>query len=72
MEGLPLKYIVIVLVAALVISAVVAVTTGFIGTVQTGAGQLNQTFGAGLSKSAQESCAAFGCTWNATNQTCQC
>ncbi|MEM7813417.1 MAG: hypothetical protein QW548_00780 [Candidatus Aenigmatarchaeota archaeon] len=72
MEGLPLKYIVIVLVAALVIGAVVAITTGFIGTAQSGASQLNQTFGAGVSKSAQQACEALGCMWNATNQTCVC
>jgi hypothetical protein len=71
-EGLPLKYIAVILVAALVIGVVVSVITTFTGTATTGAGQLNQTVNAGLTAKNMQTCENLGCTWNTTNSTCVC
>lgn len=50
LEGLPLKYILIVLVAALIIAAVVAVVTGWTGTLTRQSSQTTGTLEEGTSK----------------------
>ncbi|MBU5557724.1 MAG: hypothetical protein QW751_01070 [Candidatus Aenigmatarchaeota archaeon] len=67
-EALPLKYIVLVLVAAIIIAAVLAVVTGWTGTAQTGAEKLTGATGLGLNKSACDTLNSTGinCMWNGT------
>jgi len=67
-----LKYVVIVLVAALVIGAVVAITTTFTQSATSGSQKINQTLSTGLTQSAKTTCQSMGCTWNAVAQNCTC
>ncbi len=50
-EGLPLKYAIILLVAAIAIGMAVYVATTMSGGVQSGVNQINQTLGEQLNKS---------------------
>lgn len=71
-EGLALKYIVIILVAALVIGVAFSVATTFTGMAAGGALGLNSTLSAGLEKQTNLTCVNFGCVWNSGTQTCTC
>ena len=71
-EGLALKYIVIILVAALVIGVVFSVVTTFTNMAGGGAAGLNSTLSAGMEKQTNMTCMQFGCTWEAATQTCIC
>lgn len=71
-EGLALKYIVIILVAALVIGVAFSVVTTFTGMAAGGAAGLNSTLTAGLEKQTNMTCVQFGCVWNSGTQTCTC
>jgi hypothetical protein len=71
-EGLALKYIVIILVAALVIGVAFSVVTTFTGMAAGGASGLNSTLSAGLEKQTNMTCELFGCTWESATQTCTC
>jgi archaellin len=51
LEGLPLKYILIVLVAALIIAAVVTVVTGWTQSLQEQSNKTTETMSEGTSKS---------------------
>ncbi|GEM_PF-3828999 len=71
-EGLALKYIVIILVAALVIGVAFSVATTFTGMAAGGAAGLNSTLSAGLEKQTNLTCVQFGCAWETATQTCVC
>ena len=63
MEGLPLKYIAIVLVAAIVIVAVYSVASTFTGQLGQGGGQLTNVVGGGINATAQDTCVKTGGEW---------
>ncbi|MBI4015591.1 MAG: hypothetical protein HY362_02650 [Candidatus Aenigmarchaeota archaeon] len=63
MEGLPLKYIAIVLVAAIVIVAVYSVASTFTGQASQGGSQLSNVVGGGVNATGQDACAKLGGEW---------
>lgn len=71
-EGLALKYIVIILVAALVIGVAFSVVSSFTGLASGGAAGLNSTLSAGLGKQNAATCVQFGCSWNSVYNNCTC
>ena len=72
-EGMALRYILIILIAALVIGTVYTVMSTFTGMVASSGSGLNSTLDAGLNRNNQLACESFGgCTWNSENQTCAC
>jgi hypothetical protein len=69
-EGLPLKYIVLLLVAALVIGVVITVVTTFTGTAMKGSEGVTSTLETGLETYNQDTCISVGGNWDASNTTC--
>jgi hypothetical protein len=72
-EGLALKYVLIILVAALVIGTAVSIMTEFTSQVTASGGQLLGTTTTGFNKTNEKVCTSFdGCIWNSTTQLCDC
>ncbi len=71
-EGLALKYIVIILVAALVIGVAFSVATTFTGMAARGAFDLNQTLDTITSNQTGQTCEMMGCAWDAVARQCTC
>lgn len=72
-EGLPLKYLILILVATIVIGVVLTVVNQFTGTAQVGASQLGDTLGKQLNATTKDVCEGIGnCTWNSDTNECEC
>jgi hypothetical protein len=70
-EGLPLKYLILILVAVIVIGVVLTVVNQFSNTAITGADQLDNILGEQLNTTTKNTCEAIaGCTWNETVCSC--
>ncbi len=70
-EGLALKYILIIVVAAIIIGAAFGIISTFTDTAKTSASGLNQSLSVGLNKTNYQACINLGCNWTASN-TCKC
>ena len=71
-ESLALRYVLIILVAALVIGTVFSVMTEITGMAASGTDTVVSLTRAGLEVRGNETCTSFGCDWNSTTQLCQC
>jgi len=72
-EGLPLKYLILILVGVVVIGMVLTVVNQFASTAHTGADQLGDTLGKQLNQTTKNACESVaGCNWNTTESECQC
>ena len=71
-EGLALRYVLIILVAALVIGVAYTVVSTFTDIVTEQGGTLAGMTVKGFSKVNNQTCASFGCTWNETTKECVC
>jgi hypothetical protein len=73
MESLPLKYLVLILVGVIVVSAVMSITTEFAGQAQFSGLELAKTLGMGFNSTNKNVCNSFqGCGWNETIGNCTC
>ena len=71
-EGLALKYILLIVVAALVIGTAFAIITTFTNQASTSTRGLNQTLSAGQNSTNANACVNLGCKWDGPTQTCKC
>lgn len=71
-EGLALKYILLIVVAALVIGTAFAIVTTFAGTASSSARGLNQTLSVGQNQTNANACISLGCKWDGATQACKC
>jgi len=71
-EGLALKYSVLILVAALVIGVAFSVVTTFTSMAAGGASGLTSALSAGMEKQTNLTCMQFGCVWDGVTDTCTC
>ena len=71
-EGLALKYILLIVVAALVIGTAFAIVTTFTSQASISGNKLNQTISGGLDKTNEAACHNIGCTWTNATHTCAC
>jgi hypothetical protein len=69
-EGMALKYVVVLLVAALVIGVVYSVMVGFTGMIVQNSDKLTSVTNSGMEKSMNTTCTTFGCVWNGTDCRC--
>lgn len=72
-EGMALRYILIIVIAALVIGTVYSVMSTFTGMVASSGSGLNSTLDAALNRNNQLACESIsGCTWDTDNNVCEC
>ena len=71
-EGLALKYVLVILVAALVIGVAYTVVSSFTDIVEGQGTQLSGMVTTGFNTVNNKTCQSFGCTWNDTIDVCIC
>ena len=71
-EGLALKYVLVILVAALVIGVAYTVISSFTDIVEGQGDQLSGMLTTGFKSVNNKTCESFGCNWNDTTGLCFC
>ncbi len=71
-EGLALKYILIIVVAAIIIGAAFGIIATFTDTAKSSAKSLNQTLAGGMNRTNVQACTSLGCSWDNVAKECNC
>ena len=71
-EGLPLKYLILILVGVIVIGVALTMVGNFSSSVIGGSEDLTGTLNETLGYKNQQICESIGCTWNTTSTACDC